>query len=89
MSGAYEGYHRLDDIDIGIALEVGLLTECEYHSGEYYDAGGDQFEEVEDDVKNLLSKYDLTPDEYNKVLKSIKDIQNMYKDACVLCSRHI
>ena len=89
MSRAYEEFHKLDGIDIKIALKTGLLVECEFHPSEYYDSCGNDFEMEEQNIKNLLKQYNLTSDEYDTVLNSVKNIQNMYRDSCVICSRHI
>jgi len=87
MSRVKEEFHKLDEIDINIALKVGLIIECESHPNEYYDSCGEDFDIHQSKIKQLLNSYSLTTDEYNIVLNKTKNIQDMHQDTCILCSK--
>jgi len=89
MSKANEEFHKLDGLDIQIALKTGLLTECEFHPSEYYDSGDNDFIMAKSNIVKLLKEYNLKPAEFEELLSSVKEIQNMYQDSCVACSRNI
>jgi len=89
MSKANEIFHKLDGIDIDIALKTGLLVECEFHASEYYDSCDNDFEMEEDNIIKLLKEYSLSPGEFEIILNSVKSIQNMHQNSCVICSKHI
>ena len=88
MSRAYDEAYKLDGIDIKIALEVGLLIECEFHPEEYFDSSGKDFDNVENQIQTILKSYALTEHENNIILNNLKSIQMEYQNKCVSCNNY-
>lgn len=91
MSGAYNRFidDNDDDLIIKIAIEAGLLTECEYHEGEYYDScAAIEEQNIEQEINKKLIEYNISMDRKLSIFRSVKNIQNMYQDKCIICAAH-
>ncbi len=91
MSGAYNRFIDDNDSDliIKIAIEAELLTECEYHEGEYYDSCAaieDQI--IEQEINKKLIEYNISENRKFSIFQSVKNIQDLYQDKCTVCAAY-
>lgn len=76
-----------------VALEAGLLKECEYHPGIYYEGGSElqqayRFANSQISARKVELPEGVSRKDFTDAIKSVYD-DNSLPDECSICEKHM